>query len=46
MGSFLPQEVRISRKRLLAKYAVIGFVLGGLASCLGLLVIAARKNHA
>ncbi len=46
VGSFLPQEVRISRKRLLAKYAVIGFVLGGLASCLGLLVIAARKNHA
>lgn len=45
-AAFLPQEVRISRKSMLGKYAVIGFVLGGLAACLGLFVIAARKSHA
>ena len=42
----LPEETVIPRRSFLGKYAVIGFVLGGLAACVGLLVIAARKSHA
>lgn len=42
----LPEEVVVSRRSLLGKYAVIGFVLGGLAACLGLAAHAVRKQHA
>lgn len=46
MVEILPEKVVVSRRSLLGKYAVIGFVLGGLAACFVLLVFAVRKRHA
>lgn len=42
----LPKEIAVSRKSFLAKYAIIGFVLGALAGIFIVLVLAVRKRHA
>lgn len=41
-----PKEIAVSRSSFLAKYAVIGFVLGALAGIFIVLVFAVRKRHA
>ena len=42
----MPETIPVSKESLLAKYGVIGFVLGALAGTIGIFVCFLRKHHA